>query len=83
MINDTGLIVGDAQELTISVTSNNVTVAQTSEDKNLSFTINDGGVTKTPLSFTGTTGNIALTGDVAIAGNLSITGEYDTIIKCN
>jgi hypothetical protein len=74
--NDTGLIVGDAQELTISVTSNNVTVAQTSEDKNLSFTINDGGVTKTPLSFTGTTGNIALTGDVAIAGNLSITGEY-------
>ena len=29
---DTGLIVGDAQELTISVSSNNVTVAQTSQD---------------------------------------------------
>ena len=75
--NDTGLLVGDAQELTISVASNNVTVAQTSQDKNLSFTINDGGVTKTPLAFTGSTGNIALTGDVTITGNLTISGSYD------
>ena len=35
--NDTGVIIGDAQELTISVSSNNVTLAQTSEDKD--FTI--------------------------------------------
>ena len=77
--NDTGVIIGDAQELTISVSSNNVTVAQTSQDKDLSFTINDGGVTKTPLIFTGGTGNIAMTGDVAIAGNLSITGEYEQL----
>ena len=76
MIQIQDLIVGDAQELTITVTSNNVTVAQTSQDKNLSFTVNDGGVTKTPLAFTGSTGNIAMVGDVAITGNLSITGEY-------
>jgi len=81
--NDTGLIVGDAQELTVSVSSNNVTVAQTAQDKNLSFTINDGGVTKTPLAFTGSTGAItmsgatAITGDVAITGNLTISGSYD------
>ena len=82
--NDTGLIVGDNQELEISVSSNNVTIAQTSLDKDLSFTINDGGVTKTPLAFTGasgnialTGGNIALTGDVNITGNLNITGEYN------
>mgnify|MGYP003310393352 CR=1 FL=1 len=75
---DSGLIVGDAQELTISVSSNNVTVAQTSQDKNLSFTINDGGVTKTPLAFTGSTGAIALTGDVTITGNLNISGEYNS-----
>ena len=74
---DGGLIVGDAQELTVTVSSNNVTVAQTSEDKDLSFTINDGGVTKTPLAFTGSTGAIALTGDVTITGNLNITGEYN------
>ena len=79
--NDTGLIVGDAQELTISVSSNNVTVAQTSENKNLSFTINDGGVTKTPLAFTGSTGAVAITGDVTITGNLNISGEYNSSVS--
>ena len=78
---DTGLIVGDAQELTISVSSNNVTVAQTSQDKNLSFTINDGGVTKTPLAFTGSTGAVAITGDVTITGNLNISGEYNSSVS--
>ena len=79
--NDTGLIVGDAQELTISVSSNNVTVAQTSQDKNLSFTINDGGVTKTPLAFTGSTGAVAIIGDVTITGNLNISGEYNSSVS--
>ena len=74
---DDGLVVGDSQELTVTVSSNNVTVAQTSQDKDLSFTINDGGVTKTPLAFTGASGAIALTGDVTITGNLNITGEYN------
>ena len=74
---DGGVIIGDSQELSITVSSNNVTVAQTSQDKDLSFTINDGGVTKTPLAFTGATGAIALTGDVTITGNLTISGSYD------
>jgi len=79
--NDTGVIIGDAQELTISVSSNDVTIAQTSLDKDLSFTINDGGVTKTPLAFTGASGNIALTGDVTITGNLNISGEYNSSVS--
>ena len=80
---DSGIIIGDAQELTITVSSNDVTVAQTSQDKDLSFTINDGGVTKTPLAFTGASGNITLTGatgitgDVTITGNLNVSGEYN------
>ncbi len=49
-----------------------------SEDKNVSFTINDGGTTKTPLAFTGASGAIALTGDVTITGNLNISGEYNS-----
>tara|TARA_Y100000592_G_scaffold88154_1_gene143599 strand:+ start:2118 stop:3554 length:1437 start_codon:yes stop_codon:yes gene_type:complete len=75
--NDTGIIIGDSQELTVSVASNNVTVAQTSQDKDLSFTINDGGATKTPLKFTGATGAISLTGDVTVTGNLTISGEFE------
>ena len=80
---DSGIIVGDAQELTVTVSSNNVTLAQTSQDKDLSFTVNDGGVTKTPLSFEGATGNITLTGattitgNTTVTGNLTITGEFE------
>jgi hypothetical protein len=53
---DTGIIIGDGQELTITASSGNITIAQTALDKNLSFTINDGGVTKTPIAITGSTG---------------------------
>ena len=74
---DGGLIVGEEQELTITASSGDVTVAQTRQDKDLSFTINDGGVTKTPLAFEGATGNITLTGNTTITGNLSITGEFE------
>jgi len=74
---DGGIVVGDGQEFSITASSGNVTLAQTSEDKDLSVTINDGGVTKTPIAITGTTGNIALTGDVTITGNLTISGSYD------
>jgi hypothetical protein len=74
---DGGIIIGSNQEFSITASSGNVTLAQTSEDKNLAVTINDGGVTKTPIAITGTTGNIALTGDVTITGNLTISGSYD------
>src|SRR6056300_717378 len=74
---DGGVIIGDAQELTISVSSNDVTVAQTSQDKDLKFTVNDGGVTKTPLQLTGADGGVDITGDVTITGNLTISGSYD------
>ena len=74
---DGGLLLGDEQELTATVTTGNVTIAQTRQDKDLSFTINDGGVTKTPLAFTGSTGAITLTGNTTITGNLSITGEFE------
>ena len=92
--NDTGVVVGDAQELTISVSSNDVTIAQTSQDKDLKFTVNDGGSTKTPLTLTGADGGVDISGDVTIVGNLNVSGAYsytssdisehtDTFIKVN
>jgi D-Tyr-tRNAtyr deacylase len=91
---DTGLRVGDAQELTVTVSSNDVTIAQTSQDKDLKFTVNDGGVTKTPLTLTGADGGIDMTGDLTITGNLNVSGAYnytssnivqhsDTFLKVN
>jgi len=91
---DAGIIIGDAQELTVTVSSNDVTVAQTSQDKDLKFTVNDGGVTKTPLTLTGADGGIDLVGDLTITGNLNVSGAYnytsseivqhsDTFLKVN
>ena len=74
---DSGVIIGDSQELTITVSSNDVTVAQTSQDKDLKFTVNDGGVTKTPLQLTGADGGVDITGDVTVTGNLTVSGEFD------
>ena len=82
------------QELTVTVTSNNVTVAQTSQDKDIKFTVNDGGVTKTPLQLTGADGGIDMIGDLTITGNLNVSGAYnytssnvvqhsDTFLKVN
>ena len=78
---DSGIIVGDAQELTVTVASNDVTIAQTSQDKDLKFTVNDGGTTKTPLQLTGADGGVDITGDVTITGNLNITGEYNSTVS--
>ena len=91
---DSGIIIGDAQELTVTVSSNNVTVAQTSTDKDLKFTVNDGGVTKTPLQLTGADGGVDIVADVTITGNLNVSGAYnytssnivqhsDTFLKVN
>ena len=85
--NNSGITIGDGQELTITASSGHITIAQTSEDKDLSVTINDGGVTKTPISIAGSTGNITLTGttgitgDVTITGNLNFSGEYNSSIS--
>jgi hypothetical protein len=91
---DTGLLVGAGSDLRLTVSDIHSTIANVSEDGNISIQINDGGVTKTPIAITGSTGNIAVTGDVTITGNLSVSGEYennagevniinDTFIKLN
>ncbi len=74
---DSGVIIGDSQELTLTVSSNDVTIAQTSQDKDLKFTVNDGGTTKTPLQLTGADGGVDIVGDVTITGNLNVSGAYD------
>jgi len=68
---DGGIIVGGSQELSVTVASNNVTIAQTSQDKDIIFTVNDAGTTKTAFTIEGATGN------VTVAGNLNVTGAYN------
>jgi len=73
---DTGLLVGAGSDLRLTVSDIHATIANVSEDGDLSIQIKDGLVTKTPIAITGSTGNIALTGDVTITGNLNVSGEY-------
>ena len=73
---DTGLLVGAGSDLRLTVSDIHATIANVTEDGNLSVQIRDGAVTKTPIAITGSTGNIALTGDVTITGNLNVSGEY-------
>ena len=78
--NDSGLVIGsDASNdaLTITRSSDNVTIAQKAPDKDIIFSVNDGGSTKTPLTLTGADGGVDITGDLTITGNLIISGEFE------
>ena len=74
---DSGIIVGDAQELTVTVSSNDVTIAQTSQDKDLKFTVNDNGTTNTILTLDGSETAVNIVGNVNITGQLNVSGEYN------
>ena len=76
--NDTGISIGDSQELTVSVSSNDVTIAQTAQDKDVKFTVNDNGTTNTILTLDGSETAVNIVGTVNITGNLNVSGNYDT-----
>ena len=74
---DSGIIVGDAQELTISVSSGDVTFANTSSDKDMIFTVNDDGSTAPIMTLDASAEEVILRGTVTIHGNLNVSGAYD------
>jgi hypothetical protein len=75
---DSGIIVGDAQELTISVSTGDVTFANSSSDKDMIFTVNDDGSTAPIMTLDASEEEIILRGKVTIHGNLNVSGSYDT-----
>ena len=72
---DTGLVVGAGQDITMTLSSDNFTIAQTTQDKDIIFTVNDGGTTKEALRITGSTGRIE---DLRV-GNLTVDGTQTII----
>ena len=92
--NDNGIIIGNNQEAEINVSSNNLIIANTSEDKNISLKINNSGSTVEAITIDGTNSRVGIfttsptvpleiTGNVKITGNLSVSGEYDTTSTTN
>jgi hypothetical protein len=89
-----GIIVGENQEGEINVSSNNLIIANTSEDKNISLKVNNGGSAVEAITIDGDNSRVGIfttsptvpleiTGNVKITGNLSVSGEYDTTTTTN
>jgi hypothetical protein len=74
----------------MSLSSDDFTIAQTTQDKDIIFTVNDGGTTKEALRITGATGRIEhlRVGDLTVDGtntiiNTSTLSVEDNIIELN
>jgi len=87
---DDGLIIGAGSDITMTMSSDDFTIAQTTQDKDIIFTVNDGGTTKEALRITGSTGRIEhlRVGDITVDGtntvlNTTTLSVEDNIIELN
>ena len=90
ILNDTGLTIGAGSDITMSLSSDDFTIAQTTQDKDIVFTVNDGGATTEALRIKGSTGRIEhlRVGDLTIDGTSTIVNTTtlsveDNIIELN
>ena len=90
ILNDTGLTIGAGSDVTMSMSSDDFTIAQTTQDKDIIFTVNDGGTTKEALRIQGSTGRIEhlRVGDLTVDGsntvmNTTTLSVEDNIIELN
>jgi len=75
--NDDGLVLGAGQDITMSLSSDDLTIAQTTQNKDIIFTVNTGGNTTTLMTLDGSTGKLELpsVGDLRVKGNLTVDGS--------
>ena len=90
ILNDTGLTIGAGSDITMSLSSDDFTIAQTTQDKDIIFTVNDGGTTVEALRIKGSTGRIEhlRVGDLTVDGtntvlNTTTLSVEDNIIELN
>ena len=87
---DDGIRLGAGNDITMSLSSDDFTIAQTTQDKDIIFTVNDGGTTKEALRINGAAGRIdhLRVGDLTVDGtstiiNTSTLSVEDNIIELN
>ena len=87
---DDGIRIGAGNDITMSLSSDDFTIAQTTQDKDIIFTVNDGGTTKEALRIQGSTGRIEhlRVGDLTVDGtntivNTNTISVEDNIIELN
>jgi hypothetical protein len=72
---DAGLVLGAGQDVTMTLSSDDFIIAQTTENKDIIFTVNDGGQTKEALRISGADGRIE---DLRV-GNLTVDGTQTIV----
>ena len=87
---DDGIRIGAGNDITMSLSSDDFTIAQTTQDKDIIFTVNDGGITKEALRIQGSTGRLEhlRVGDLTVDGtntivNTNTISVEDNIIELN
>jgi len=87
---DDGIRLGAGNDITMTMSSDDFTIAQTTQDKDIIFTVNDGGTTKEALRIKGSTGRIEnlTVGNLDVEGtqtimNTTILSVEDNIIELN
>ena len=78
ILNDNGLRIGAGSDIEMVMTGDNFSISNVTSDGDISFKVNDGGVTKTVMTMAGDTGNIDVSGDFRVTGNLTIDGDTVT-----
>jgi hypothetical protein len=86
--NDNGLRIGASNDIEMTMSGDNFTIANVTEDGDIIFKVNDGGITKTVMTMAGDTGDIRITGNLTIDGdtvtsNTSTLTVEDNIIELN
>jgi hypothetical protein len=73
ILNDTGLTVGADQDAKLSVTTatSEVVLQNQTQDANLTFKVNDGGVVTTVLAVNGATSAVSIPTTLAVTGNVT------------
>jgi len=87
---DNGLRIGGSNDVTMTLSSDDFIIAQTTQDKDIIFTVNDGGTTKEALRISGadgrienlTVGNLFVEGTQTIVNTTTLSVE-DNIIELN
>lgn len=90
VLNDLGITIGAGSDITMQLSSDDFTIAQTALDKDIIFTVNDGGNQTEALRIKGSTGRIEhlRVGDLTVDGTNTIMNTVtlsveDNIIELN
>ena len=85
ILNDDGLTIGAGSDITMKLSSDDFTIAQTTQDKDIIFTVNDGGVTTEALRITGSSGRIEhlRVGDLTVDGTNTIVNTTTLSVEDN